>query len=44
MQAQAAALLEPLDLVQLGEQFLAVKNSWVDLLDPRGAQPFRNRV
>jgi hypothetical protein len=31
-------LLEPLDLAQVGEQFLAVKTSWFDRFDPREAQ------
>ena len=31
-------LLEPLDIAQVGEQFLAVKTSWFDRFDPREAQ------
>jgi hypothetical protein len=34
-------LLEPLDLAQVGEQFLAVKTSWFDRFDPREAQLLR---
>ncbi len=31
-------LLDPLELAQVGEQFLAVKTSWFDRFDPREAQ------
>jgi hypothetical protein len=31
-------LLEPVDIAQVGEQFLAVKTSWFDRFDPREAQ------